>query len=55
MPRSAARPATLTLKLGRLVELQATGWAVGLAPIILALLLAAGALALAAHLGGRAP
>ena len=53
MPRTVSRPASLSLKVGRLFEMHATGWAVGLAPIILALLLAAGALAVALHPGWR--
>jgi hypothetical protein len=55
MPRIASRPATLTLKFGRVLELHATGWAVGLAPFILLLLLAAGVLAVASHPGWRIP
>jgi hypothetical protein len=40
--RSSQRAATLTIKIGRLLEAHATGWAVCTVPIVLILVFAAG-------------
>lgn len=38
-PPSSARAATLTIKIGRLLEAHATGWAVAAVPVVLVLVL----------------
>jgi len=51
MPRRNPTRTTLTLKVGRWLEVQATGWAVAVTPLIL--LLVAGVIAAASHPGWK--